>query len=376
MTVSSSRPYYIYIHIPFCLKKCFYCNFTSTQLTTSLLEKYITELLDEIRYKIEHYKINSIETIYIGGGTPSLLSVETLGNILAPFQDCSFTESSEITVEVNPKTPTATYFTGLKQLGINRLSLGVQSFDDVLLEKLGRQHRSKDVYACIQNARAASFDNISVDLMYGLPCQTLDVWKDTLQKACSLDVEHVSMYGLKIEEGTPFHALYEKDEEDLPDDQACEEMYKVGIKTLENCGFRQYEISNLSKPNKQSAHNLNYWQNGDYVGIGVAAHSHINQERKANTNSLELYTSGWQNGETTIPISKNDSLEEAIFLGLRLAEGINIEKINHIYNIDFLKRYETVVKKYSAYFNLEFPCLRLTTEGFLLSNFILSEFID
>ncbi len=357
-----------YIHIPFCTKKCNYCSFVSFD-KLNLKTIYLDALISEIK---ANYKNEELKTLYFGGGTPSTLSVSDFEQIL----NClNFNSDTELTVEINPNDIERHYLAGLKKLGVNRLSIGVQVFDDEILSSIGRTHEAKQAIRVIEHAQHAGFENISIDLIYGLPNQTIEGYKKTLDTALSLGVQHISLYGLKIEKGCNF---YNHRPDFLPDDDMQADMYLLSKETLENAGFKHYEISNFAKPGCESKHNLNYWNNSNYYGFGVAAHGYIDEHRYANEVNIDKYLLNSQEPKSQEKLTKQQMLEEEIFLGFRKAEGLNISYINKKFDIDFEKDYATIIDKYTSLGHLEkTPSgYTLTTEGILLSNTLLSEFIQ
>lgn len=350
-----------YIHIPFCLSKCKYCSFVSFP-DTSRMKGYIFSLLKEIN---ECYEGETLDTIYFGGGTPSLYPAEDLKKILKKF---NFTPDTEITIEVNPDS--AKDLKSLRDAGFNRLSIGVQSFDNNILEQIGRRHSAEQVYETIQSANDAGFDNISIDLIYGLPNQTLEMFQEDLKKVLTLPIHHISLYGLKIEEGCYFFNHYPQN---VPDDDTQADMYLAAIETLKE--FNHYEISNWGK--KVSKHNLNYWQEGEYYGFGTAAHGFVNGIRYSNFTTLEKYMDNPAQHEFGKFLTEKEKLEESIFLGFRIAEGIDTQKINQDFGIDFDNKYKKIIEKYTETGHiLKTPNgYKLSNQGFLLSNIILSEFV-
>lgn len=354
-----------YIHIPFCLSKCKYCSFISF----ANIEKkigYLYSLLKEIDYYYGHEKL---KTLYIGGGTPSLMSVEELKKILGKF---SFAENPEITMEVNPDSVDEEYLQELRNIGFNRLSVGGQTFDEKLLLQIGRRHNAEQVFNTVENAKNAGFENISVDLIYGLPNQTLEMFKEDLNTVRNLPIQHVSLYGLKIEEGCYYFRNYP---DNLPDDDTQADMYLEAINSLKE--FNHYEISNFAKSGYESRHNLNYWQEGEYYGFGVASHGFIDGIRYSNFRTIEEYMEKPTSHEFGNFLTEKEMLEESIFLGFRIAEGIDEEKINMRFNINFSEKYKDIIEKYVLTKHLirTKKGYRLSNEGFLVSNVILSEFI-
>lgn len=353
----------VYIHIPFCKSKCKYCSFVSYP-RLELKEKYLDALEKEIKFR---YKGEKLNTLYFGGGTPSVLTSDEINRLISLFNT---NENTEITVELNPETITQTYF---EKLNANRLSFGCQTFDDNILKLIGRRHNAKDVENAVISAQNAGFKNISLDFIYGLPTQTLEGFKNDLQHAISLGIQHISLYGLKIDENCFF---YNNPPQNLPNEDAQADMYLTAIETLKD--FKHYEISNFAKDGFHSNHNLNYWKNNSYYGFGVSAHGYENNIRYFNTSNLEDYINNPTTHETEHKLTKQEQLEEEIFLGFRKISGINVEKINQKFDIDFRQKYATVLNKYILYkYLLETNSgFKLTTGGILISNVILSEFLE
>ncbi|MGN0014359.1 MAG: radical SAM family heme chaperone HemW [Candidatus Gastranaerophilaceae bacterium] len=354
-----------YIHIPFCRRKCGYCAFSSF-LKLELKNEYINALCKEIH---QRYNGEKLKTLYIGGGTPSLLEVADIKKIISGF---NFASNPEITCEANPEKLTLKWLSSLYDIGINRLSLGIQSFNDDLLKLIGRKHSVKDAFNAVKNARIAGFENINIDLIYGLPNQTMaDISASTII-ACELNVPHISTYGLKIEEGTAF---FKQKFANLPNDDIQADMYLKIIEIAEKYGYKHYEISNFSKEGFESRHNVNYWNAKNYYGFGCAAAGFEDNTRYCHENTIEKYCKNpvYLTEKTTL--SKQNSLEENIFLGLRKAEGININYLNQKFEIDFEKKYKNILQKYDKYFIKSDGNYALNNEGFLISNIILSEFI-
>ena len=322
-----------YIHIPFCKRKCNYCAFTSLP-ALNLIDDYIKKLTFEIKH---YYKDTPLETLYIGGGTPSLLDIKHFEKILSLFK---FVKNPEITVEINPDSTSLNLLNGLLKLGVNRLSIGIQSFDDDILKTIGRLHTAKKAKDAICLAQDIGFENISSDLIYGLPNQNMKLWQKDLETLKSLDVQHISLYGLKIEENTPFSKNHSKH---LPDDDMQADMYEYAISFLEP-EYKLYEISNLAKaPKYSSKHNLNYWNNDEYFGFGLSAAGFLGGIRYQNTkNFMEYIKNPLLSKELTV-LSEQEMLEETIFLGFRKMDGLNISKINEKFNIDFDKKFSHVI---------------------------------
>ena len=350
-----------YIHIPFCKSKCKYCSFVSYP-KLEIKEQYLNALKQEIEH---NYKGETLDTLYFGGGTPSLLKVDEFKKLLSLF---NFNEQTEITAELNPETLTQEYLNDLKAIGINRVSLGCQSFDDNILKLIGRRHTSIQVDSAVKFAQNAGFDNISLDFIYGLPNQTIDMFANDLKHATFLGVQHISLYGLKIDEGCYF---YTRMPENLPDEDTQADMYLKAIEILKN--YEHYEISNFGKP---SRHNLNYWNNNNYYGFGAAAHGYIGNIRYSNPENLDDYIKNPAKHLTENILTKQEQLEEEIFLGFRKMKGLDIQQINEKFDIDFEKKYEKILEKYQEFIRKTQNGYALNTNGILISNTILSEFIQ
>lgn len=350
-----------YIHIPFCTQKCKYCSFVSYP-RLGLKQEYISALKSEIKSR---YKDELLETLYFGGGTPSFLTPDEFKSIIELF---NIDKNTEITAEFNPETyPTSKYFP------INRISIGCQTFDDNILKLIGRRHSSSDVINAVDTAKKSGFNNISLDFIYGLPNQKIEMFEDDLKRAISLDIQHISLYGLKIDEGCYFS---KHTPENLPDNDIQADMYIKAIEILTNAGFEHYEISNFSKPNFYSRHNLNYWNNNTYYGFGLAAHGYENNIRYFNTSDLDEYISNPTKHKFEHNVTNQERLEEEIFLGFRKMSGLNVDNINKKFSIDFEKKYQKLLEKYSTYIQKIGNHYKFTTDGILISNNILSEFID
>lgn len=356
-----------YIHIPFCKSKCKYCSFVSYP-TLELKEQYLSALQKEIQY---FYENEPLETLYIGGGTPSILEVDEVKNIIDNFR---FAKSPEITMELNPETLNDEYLSGIKNIGINRISLGCQTFDDQILKLIGRRHDSEQVKVSVKLAKEAGFENISLDFIYGLPSQNIEKFITDLKTAVDLGVQHISLYGLKIEEGC---YLYSHLPENLPDGDIQADMYLKAIEFLTNSGFEHYEISNFARTGYESRHNLNYWDNNSYYGFGIAAHGYKDGVRYSNYEDFDTYFKFPHIHNLTHRVDKNEQLEEEIFLGFRKMKGLNVNEINQKFGIDFETKYAKVLRKYldTKHFIKTENGYKLSDEGVLVSNYILADFI-
>ena len=357
-----------YIHIPFCKSKCHYCSFVSFEKLESK-DNYVEALKKQIQAQYNGEKLN---TLYFGGGTPSVLSTNEFKSLISLFNT---DKDTEITTEANPDGLTEDYLKRLRTCGINRISIGSQSFDDEILKLIGRRHDAKQITTAVDLAQKVGFDSISLDLIYGLPAQTIKGFEADLKKVVSLGIQHVSLYGLKIEEGCYFSKHTPKF---LPDLDIQADMYLKAIETLTNNGFKHYETSNFAKPSFESKHNLNYWNNNTYYGFGVSASGYQNKCRYTNETNLDNYIKNPTAKIFEQELTEQEILEEEIFLGLRKNEGINVENINNKFSIDFEVKYKKILDKYKETGHLikTQNGWALSTEGILLSNDILSEFID
>lgn len=358
-----------YIHIPFCKSKCNYCSFVSyTGVCDEDRQTYVNTLLAEIEH---FYKKEVLETLYFGGGTPSLLSVEQLRQVKNAFV---LSANAEVTIEVNPDTVDESYLAELKSIGFNRISIGIQSFDDEILKNIGRIHNSQKAVDIVNSAKSVGFNNISVDFIYGLPSQSLENFISDLEKTVELGVSHISLYGLKIEDGCYFD---EHQPENLPDEDTQADMYLAAINFLEGKGFIHYEISNFCKENCCSNHNLAYWNSNEYYGFGAAAHGYVNGVRYANYSDLKDYKDKFRYKDISLYIAESNMLEEKIFLGFRKGDGVDVSEIKAKFNVDFEEKYSGILKKYLETGHiLKTPKgYKFSNNGFLLSNIILAEFI-
>lgn len=365
----------LYIHIPFCKQKCLYCDFPSFANSEGLIEGYIEALCMEMG-NIGNKKIS---TMFIGGGTPTYLNLKCLKKLRKNLQKLNLSQNIEFTIEGNPGTFTREKFEILKSMGVNRLSIGLQAVQDDLLKKLGRIHNYNSFLSSYNMARGMDFKNINIDLMFGLPGQTVEMWRNTLETVIKLDPEHLSCYSLILEEGTPFFNLYS--ERDLPNEDIVSEMYFVTKQFLKENGYLQYEISNFSKPGLECKHNLVYWNLKNYIGIGSGAHSYCEGIRYRNEVNVQKYVNGIiKDGNAVVESYNNtleDNIEEFIFLGLRKIEGISISEFQNRFRKDIFSIYNSVIKKYKDehMIVIENDRLYLSSRGIEISNYILSDFI-
>jgi len=358
----------IYIHIPFCLRKCPYCDFNSIAVKPFPEEKYVKALLDEIRDRSEEFKEHTIETVYLGGGTPSLFSPQTIGAILnETIRNFTVAGEAEITMEANPNSVSRKKLSALHSLGINRLSLGIQSFRDDCLKTLGRIHRAKEGVSAFEQARAAGFENVGIDLISGIPFQTCTAWEDDLDKVIALNPEHISAYQLHLEEGTPLYQRVARSELAFPSDELQAELFEITWTKLGQAGYEHYEISNYAHPGYRSRHNQRYWEGKEYLGIGAGAHSFLKTGwgmRRANISNPLLYMERAEKTEYEEHLKKEEAIEEAIFLGLRQREGIDIKRFEERFGLTL----DTHFPSLEGLVQEKMGCLTLTPRGLLLSN--------
>ncbi|WLD92139.1 radical SAM family heme chaperone HemW [Alkalihalobacillus sp. AL-G] len=373
----------VYIHIPFCEQICHYCDFNKFLLEGQPVDDYLDAMEEEIRRVTDVHPFDNLSSIYIGGGTPTALNEEQLVRMLnivrAAFQpDLS---KVEYTVEANPAVTDRTKLGLLKNAGVNRLSIGVQAFQDELLKKLNRTHRSADVIKMIEAAHQYGFEDISIDLMFGLPGQTLDMFKESVQQAIQLDVPHISAYSLQVEKQTVFFNRQRKGTLTLPSEDIEADMFQHLIDQMKAHGYRQYEVSNFAREVYESRHNLVYWDNDEYYGIGAGAHGYLSNTRYENVKPLPHYIRKIKNGELPqrerTQMRLNERMEEELFLGLRKMEGVSKTKFHQKFGcrldelfseqIDMLEKRNLIINTSET--------VRLSEQGIFLGNEVFQEFI-
>lgn len=378
MTVS------LYIHVPFCLKKCRYCDFISYPYSRTAAEDYLAALYREIQLYEAFLNPGERElsSLFIGGGTPTCLPVGALQEILKRIRSVfSMTRKCEITVEANPGTISAGGLYELRRAGVNRLSIGVQSLADGLLEVLGRVHNAAQAGDAVRLARQAGFDNINIDLIYGIPGQTLSVWQETLDRAVSYEPEHIAAYGLQLEEGTSLERSVARGEMKACPEELELSMYLTAISFLKKSCYHHYEISNFTRPGRECKHNLVYWLNLTYLGLGPAAHSYLRGERFANERELERYRSKLWTGEFPVAdretIAVETEMSETMFLGLRLLQGVDLAAFQRRFGQRLENYYRSQIKrlKRDGLAEIDGGCLRLTERGLPLANRVFLEFV-
>lgn len=385
----------IYVHIPFCVKKCPYCDFNSVAVNNVPENIYVDALLKELAGHVKEQPSLSkkmLDTIYIGGGTPSLFSPHNIKRLITKIrQTFPSANPQEITIEVNPKTVEESSLVALKDAGVNRLSIGAQSFNEKMLKSLGRAHSAKDSMRCYEYARMAGFDNIGIDIIFGVPEQSPGEWEEDLKVAICLRPEHISVYNLTLEEGTPFFNLRKHCKLVLPSEEEQALMYEIAMNILRDSGYNHYEISNFSLNGFESRHNNRYWLGMDYLGLGAGAHSYISPDgnprahdwgiRWWNENNPVLYMQRIKNTVQTVAgkeaLKKEEALEEGIFLGLRMLKGIDTDRFLRRFNLPLKDVYASKITALKAAGLLyeDAHSIRLTRKGLLLSNEVFSELI-
>ncbi len=374
----------LYIHIPFCVCKCRYCDFLSFSSDDDTVRKYTDALIREISSKKN--KENITDTIFIGGGTPSLLDVKYIKEIFdSLYDDFNISDDAEITIEANPGTITKEKAKAYAELGINRVSMGLQSADNEVLKKLGRIHDFNQFLESYDILRNEGMSNINVDIMSGLPGQSVAKYEETLYKVCDVNPEHISAYSLIVEEGTPFYQMYNPVDglrrDELPDEDSEREQYYITRDILKDAGYFRYEISNYSKPGYECRHNTGYWRGVPYIGMGLGASSLWNGTRYNNTGDMSEYIRCSMKpdsiAENVQKLTDTDKMEEFMFLGLRMTEGIQISEFYEKFGVTVNEVYGEVIKKYSDMKMLEIngENMKLTDKGVDVSNIIFADFI-
>jgi oxygen-independent coproporphyrinogen-3 oxidase len=367
----------LYIHIPFCKQKCLYCDFPSFSGKDDLMKEYSIALSREIE------KNSSLlyKSIFIGGGTPTYLSLNSWEIIKSSIDRLYKTDDLEFTIEANPGTLNKDILLLFKNMGVNRLSIGLQSCDNNILKTIGRIHNYSDFLTAYEMAGKMGFNNINVDLMFGLPDQTMEQWKMTLNSIVKLAPKHISCYSLIVEEGTPFYNMQQSGKLNLPSEEVEREMYHYAVNFLRENGYNQYEISNFAKENMECRHNIIYWEAKEYMGCGSGAHSFYNGERFSNKVKIEDYINSMrENNNAVDEIYKNsvkDNMEEFMFMGLRMTEGISIEEFHKRFNIDIFSIYGHIINKFinNSLLMMKNGRIFLSPEGIEVSNSVMCEFI-
>ena len=371
------KPTSAYVHIPFCTQICYYCDFSKVFIKNQPVDSYLEHLLQEFH----SYEIQKLRTLYIGGGTPTALSapqLEVLLDGLTKNLDSSVLE--ELTIEANPGDLDEEKIAVLKNSAVNRVSLGVQTFDDKMLKKIGRSHLEKDIYENIDRLKLAGFDNISIDLIYALPGQTMDQVKENVAKAISLDIPHMSLYSLILENHTVFMNRMRRGKLPLPKEELEADMFDYIIAELERAGFEHYEISNFSKPGFESRHNLMYWDNAEYYGIGAGASGYVDGVRYKNHGPIRHYLKAVEDGNARINeehLSQREQMEEEMFLGLRKKSGVSKARFEEKFGTSFEDLYGQVVSDlcHQGLLQVEGQQIRMTKKGLFLGDTVAERFI-
>ena len=377
------QPLGLYIHIPYCIHKCGYCDFNSHPIKHDEMDHYIDALVAEMKHYAKIYSnTNIIKTIFLGGGTPTTLTVYQLERILKEcVKEFKVAPDAEITIEANPATIDIEQMKSIRQTGYNRISIGVQSFDKTELKLLDRAHGPEEVHSTVDCARKAGFDNLSLDLMFAIPNQSLSSWESNLDKALEKNPEHLSTYNLTIEQGTAFSKLQSNGKLIMPEDGHQLELYKKTIERLTKKGFHHYEISNFARQGKECKHNITYWENTNTLGLGAGASSYINGTRFKNINLPAHYIRQVKEGKTAVEHSETleprQAMGETIMLGLRLLQGISIHQFERRFQVSFINLFKNIIHslKEKELILIEDDRLRLSPKGLFLADSVILEFI-
>ena len=376
----------LYVHIPFCEKKCLYCDFLSFSAEDDLHKAYVDKLIEEIRVQAKNYSDYQISSIFIGGGTPSVIKAVYISNIMSAIYEAFIVESlAEVSIECNPGTVDIDKLLVYKQSGINRISVGLQSSIDKELQHLGRVHNYADFLYSYEKIRESGYKNVNIDLMSALPWQTLDSWKSTLKKVVMLKPEHISAYSLIIEEGTEFSKIYGSPEgrKFLPTEEVEREMYHSTIDILKNYGYERYEISNYAKPGYESKHNIGYWTGEEYLGFGIGASSYVYGRRFHVEKDIKKYLDINMKRDI-MPLYQNihelstkEKMEEFMFLGLRLTKGVLVTDFYDRFGMELIDVFEKPIQKNISFGLLKYEnlYLKLTDKGLDLSNRVMGDFL-
>jgi len=372
-----TKPTSAYVHIPFCTQICYYCDFSKVFIKNQPVDSYLEHLIEEYNA----YDIKKLRTLYIGGGTPTALSARQLAFLLEKLTDkLDLSYLEELTIEANPGDLDQEKIAVLKESPVNRVSLGVQTFNDRMLKQIGRSHSEKDIYENIANLKKAGFDNISIDLIYALPKQTMEDVKINVAKAIALDIPHMSLYSLILENHTVFMNRMRRGKLPLPKEDLEAEMFDYIIAELEKAGFEHYEISNFSKPGFESRHNLMYWDNAEYYGIGAGASGYVDGVRYKNHGPIRHYLQAVEAGNARVQeevLTLNEKMEEEMFLGLRKKSGVSKKRFEEKFGLSFEDQYGAVVSELTEQGLLvpESDIVRMTKQGLFLGDTVAEKFI-
>nr|WP_270885707.1 radical SAM family heme chaperone HemW [Paenibacillus aestuarii] len=383
MVITQAAPTAVYIHIPFCTNKCHYCDFNSYVLKGQPVMEYLDALEREMERTVKKNPPAKVETIFVGGGTPTVLLPNQMERFLQMVRTYFPADAAEVefSMEANPGTTDEDKLAVMKEGGVNRISFGVQSFNNELLAAIGRIHNTDDVYRSIENARKLGFRNLSIDLMFGLPKQTVDIMQATLDAALALDLQHYSIYSLKVEENTLFHTLYHKNQLPLPSEDEEVGMYELIMNRLEQAGYKQYEISNFAKPGFESRHNTMYWRNRAYYGLGAGAHGYMNHQRHVNVKGIQPYIDATKTGLPIMEqfeVTKQEAMEDFMMVGLRMLEGVRNADFMSQFGETIEAHFEPVLAQLLAKGLLERSAdgYKLSKPGILLGNEVFGSFLS
>ena len=372
-----TKPTSAYVHIPFCTQICFYCDFSKVFIKNQPVDAYLEHLIQEFRRE----EITHLRTLYIGGGTPTALTADQLAYLLKELtKSLDLSQMEELTIEANPGDLDPDKIAVLKDSPVNRVSLGVQTFDNRLLKKIGRSHQEQDIYDNIDRLKLAGFDNISIDLIYALPTQTMDQVKENVAKALALDIPHMSLYSLILENHTVFMNRMRRGKLPLPKEEMEAEMFEYIIQEMERAGFEHYEISNFSKPGFESRHNLMYWDNAEYYGLGAGASGYVDGIRYKNHGPIRHYMQAVEEGNARVQeehLTQTEMMEEEMFLGLRKKTGVSKKRFEEKFGVNFDQQYGSVVEKLIQQGLLvpDKDIVRMTKKGLFLGDTVAEKII-
>ncbi|SEM13870.1 oxygen-independent coproporphyrinogen-3 oxidase [Paenibacillus sp. cl141a] len=382
MTANDQRTEAVYIHIPFCTNKCFYCDFNSYVLKDQPVMDYLRALDKEMELTVQANPPGRIKSIFVGGGTPTVLKPNEMEYFLQSVKRHfpEWSDNIEFSMEANPGTTDLEKLSVMRQGGVNRISFGVQAFQNTLLTGIGRIHDTDDVYRSLDNARKAGFDNMSIDLMFGLPNQTLDMLAESVDKALELELPHYSIYSLKVEENTLFHTMYQRNQLPLPDEEDELNMYLLLMERMKAAGYKQYEISNFAKPGFESRHNMTYWRNEDYYGLGAGAHGYVGRQRHVNIKGVNPYNEAANKGLPRLEsfeISREEAMEDFLMVGLRVLDGVSRSRFREQFGISMEEVFAGPLNKMvgAGLLDATEDGYKLSSKGILFGNDVFGEFI-
>lgn len=382
MTANDQRTEAVYIHIPFCTNKCFYCDFNSYVLKDQPVMDYLRALDKEMELTVQANPPGRIKSIFVGGGTPTVLKPDEMEYFLQSVKRHfpEWSDDIEFSMEANPGTTDLEKLSVMREGGVNRISFGVQAFQNSLLTGIGRIHDTDDVYRSLENARRAGFDNMSIDLMFGLPNQTLDMLAESVDKALELGLPHYSIYSLKVEENTLFHTMYQRNQLPLPDEEDELNMYLLLMERMQAAGYKQYEISNFAKPGFESRHNMTYWRNEDYYGLGAGAHGYIGRQRHVNIKGVNPYNEATNQGLPRLEsfeVSREEAMEDFLMVGLRVLDGVSRSRFRQQFGISMEEVFAGPLNKMvgAGLLDSTDDGYKLSSKGILFGNDVFAEFI-